>query len=512
MLTIFISFFIKIVLCQKENIFFSSNTPESRILQTTYQIESSISQIYGNSSQLNYYYINLYLGEKKEKQSLILDTGSQLTAIPCKPLCDKCGKHLNSYYTLKNNTQILSCNDNRCSQLKHDTCSSSNDQCSFNISYGEGSYLKGVFFEDLISFGDGYNQKGQPYKIPVGCVTEESKQFTTQSVDGIMGLSNTDTSIVSFLHKEKMIPHNIFSLCFSRDKGYFTLGEINSTFHIENISYVPFKQSDKYKIGMKELIVNNQKVTINYDAVLDSGTTLSYFPKQLNEEISKMIVKNCQNPLFCNDNYINPSLGLCFKLKDNKLKQDLLSVMPNLTFSLNDKVNYTLMAEDYYFEIMQNSKLEICVGFLSWNNNEILLGGNFMHNHDIIFNKESKKIGFARSLCSNESLEKNISNLKIDCASNNTLLENIKEYLSLLMFILLFIAISLGTAIYFLQRGREFLCYKFKYGNINGTFQGKVGSMDEIKLDKEENKEENKPSLPGKDDFEVSIDIGKNSK
>ena len=36
--------------------------------------------------------------------------------------------------------------------------------------------------------------------------------------------------------------------------------------------------------------------------------------------------------------------------------------------------------------------------------------------------------------------------------------------------------------------------------------------MDEIKLDKEENKEENKPSLPGKDDFEVSIDIGKNSK
>lgn len=512
MLTIFISFFFKIVLCQNDNIFFSLNTPESRILQTTYQIESSITQIYGNSSQLNYYYINLYLGDNKEKQSLILDTGSQLTAIPCKPLCDKCGKHLNSYYTLKNDTQILSCGDNRCSQLNHKTCSSSNEQCSFNISYGEGSYLDGVFFEDLVSFGDGYNKKGQPYKIPIGCIKEESKQFSTQSADGIMGLSNTDTSIVSFLYKEKMIPHNIFSLCFSRDNGYFTLGEINKTFHLENITYIPFENGDKYKVGMKELIINNQTIKINSKAIIDSGTTLSFFPKAINEEISSIIIQNCKNPLFCNDNYINPSLGLCFKLKDIKLKQDLLNIIPNLTFSFNDKVNYTLMAEDYYFEIVQNNKVEICIGFLPWSNNEILLGGNFMHNHDIIFNKESKEIGFARSLCSYDTLGKNNSNLKIDCTSNNTMLEKIKDCLSLLMFILLFIAISLGTAIYFLQRGREFLCYKFKYGDINGTFQGKVDNMDEIKLDKDEHNNEKKPSIPSKDDFEVSVKLDKNSK
>ncbi len=54
--------------------------------------------IYGNTSALNYYYVNIYVGTPSKRQAVIIDTGSLLTTIPCAPFCESCGKHINSYY------------------------------------------------------------------------------------------------------------------------------------------------------------------------------------------------------------------------------------------------------------------------------------------------------------------------------------------------------------------------------------------------------------------------------
>ena len=61
---------------------------------------NQFSQIYGNSSSLNYYFVNLYIGNPPKRQAVIIDTGSHLTSVPCMPLCESCGKHLNSYYKI----------------------------------------------------------------------------------------------------------------------------------------------------------------------------------------------------------------------------------------------------------------------------------------------------------------------------------------------------------------------------------------------------------------------------
>ena len=45
-------------------------------------IFSQALQMYGSSS-LGYYYINVYIGSPPQLQTLILDTGSWLTAFPC---------------------------------------------------------------------------------------------------------------------------------------------------------------------------------------------------------------------------------------------------------------------------------------------------------------------------------------------------------------------------------------------------------------------------------------------
>lgn len=56
------------------------------------------------SSRLGYYVINIILGSQKLKQSLIIDTGSHMTIIPCVP-CQDCGKnHTYMFYDPKKST------------------------------------------------------------------------------------------------------------------------------------------------------------------------------------------------------------------------------------------------------------------------------------------------------------------------------------------------------------------------------------------------------------------------
>jgi hypothetical protein len=63
--------------------------------------------IYGNTSILNYYYVNIYIGNPQKRQAVIIDTGSLLTTIPCVPFCESCGVHINSYYNFTGITILI---------------------------------------------------------------------------------------------------------------------------------------------------------------------------------------------------------------------------------------------------------------------------------------------------------------------------------------------------------------------------------------------------------------------
>jgi hypothetical protein len=60
--------------------------------------------LYGNSTDLQYFFVDVFIGSNREKQSLIVDTGSSIAAVPCKNHCSvqsgksTCGSHLNPYY------------------------------------------------------------------------------------------------------------------------------------------------------------------------------------------------------------------------------------------------------------------------------------------------------------------------------------------------------------------------------------------------------------------------------
>lgn len=95
---------------------------------------SIMTDLYGDSDYLNYYYVEVYLGKKEEKTTLIVDTGSSLMCLTCSSTCTHCGKHENPHFQSDKSEsfRILSCEDSQCSPFKnYKSCNK--DKCAFSI-------------------------------------------------------------------------------------------------------------------------------------------------------------------------------------------------------------------------------------------------------------------------------------------------------------------------------------------------------------------------------------------
>jgi hypothetical protein len=267
---------------------------EDPIIRKT--LEQSI--IYGDINELNYYYINLYLGKNKKKQSFLLDTGSGITSIPCQPYYNQCGQHANSYIYINQN-QIILCNNEKCSSVES-SCDKNikkeDNYCSFEIHYSEKSVIKGIFFNELINFTKKDLINFDKY-IPIGCTIYEDNLFYTQKVDGIMGLCNNGNNFINILYKYGVINNNIFSLCFGDKGGYTSIDKIETKYHKEKISYINIdKENNYYNIYINKINIknNNRSIVafdnITYSAILDSGLTLTNMPKNIANDIIILLI------------------------------------------------------------------------------------------------------------------------------------------------------------------------------------------------------------------------------
>ena len=95
----------------------------------------------GNAT-LGYYYIDAYIGTPPQKQALILDTGSNLTILPCKG-CKECRNHINPMFDGSKSSTFkkLKTGDHfvgwKCPFF------STAGECGFTQGYTEGSMYKG---------------------------------------------------------------------------------------------------------------------------------------------------------------------------------------------------------------------------------------------------------------------------------------------------------------------------------------------------------------------------------
>ena len=366
-----------------------------------------LEQAYGDSYDYYYYYATLYLGPKKKPQTFILDTGSPTTTAPCSK-CTSCGKHINKPYEFNDDSRLIKCYTEECNSV-NSHCS--NYQCSFSISYSEGSSLEGFFNMQDIYFENINNSpsiSNKFFTLPIGCTTKETHLFLTQSADGIMGLNNSGKSFVSLLFRNKVISKEVFSLCFGQNDGYFSIGEIDTKFHKNNISYVPMIWGhNNFYIKLFDMKVGEKKIsTKNFQIFIDSGTTISYFPNDIFDNILKSFNSHCERKGYnCGKFSDVEHIGKCGLFKSKKEREEALNkYWPNITLFL-EGYDYILTPNDYFFDLNDNEKIGACLGFEGESTSKITLGGTFMHGHDIIFDKDNQMIGFVEADCNRGGVE-----------------------------------------------------------------------------------------------------------
>lgn len=184
---------------------------------------------------------------------------------------------------------------------------------------------------------------------------------------------------------------------------------------------------------------------------------MTYLPSSIYKDLEKAVSSFCSAPNRCMGAVKNANVGLCYKLNQNINLVQFIESMPTFKFLFEGGVIYYLKPDSYTFNYSDfNSKSDenvYCTGITSWDKNEILLGTTWMHNHDIIFDLQHNKIGFAASGCTGGQISVVRDKIIIEKSSS--------RFYEIIIFVIVvafsIIVIFLILALRKIRRGEQFL-------------------------------------------------------
>ena len=341
------------------------------------------------SSEDNLYYIQLYLDEIKTTKKFYLDTTLQSI----------------SYY---------------CDNTTYKEKCENDDECFINTKILINNIINNNIFEE-ISFNTDIEYK------------KTQNNYLKKEMDGALGLNNGNNTILEILYNLNLIDEKIFSICFSENFGYFGLGKmirIDKYMEIgEEINFLDILSSDDnlFKLKINYIKINSVKIEQELLSIIDTSKYGSFFPKKLYDQIIIYLLLN-------NNNLKQDSeLGYC-KLINKNEKQNFYDIFPDIILNFGNYI-FTWKPKNYFREHYngdKNDEINLCLSFSELNNDEdndiIILGTDFMLDHEIVFNKNDQKIAFINTDCeklvfqndtnTNETIKNSLNN-NSDNLTNN---------------------------------------------------------------------------------------------
>lgn len=414
-------FIINISLFQLEEININSQTklrvlkPRPAPKEEPKQNTKILQTLYSDSYSKNYY-TTLFLTDKKIKQTYLIDTGIATMTSPC-TTCEKCGSQKKNFYEFPNQKAIneLKCGHNTCKMLPANSCwvkekNIDKKSCSFYAQKPNGDGLRGYYLSNNVYFEQ--DQK-KAYSLPLGCTIGEDGKYKLMNIDGVMGLNNNDNSFSSLLFNSKVINKNIFSLCFGLEGGYMSLGEIDTTYHAsKTINYVPLIKNSNFVININSFLIGNkEKIGNNIVGMIDTGSPITYLPKNINNKLFDEFTKFCKDKKGnnkCGNFQIEGQIGYCAPFVDRELLiKTVKENWPVITLELGKNIEYIWNPINYYYYIREKKVHKACLGFNSYISDNIILGSNFMHGYDMILDREKQLLGFVQADCSRKEIISN---------------------------------------------------------------------------------------------------------
>jgi hypothetical protein len=393
------------------------------------------------------YYVDLYLGSPPQRQTVLVDTGSENIAIPCLG-CQDCGNgHTDRPFDPSFSASFRKLN---CSDCLRGKCSINGDTCEVGSSYVEGSSWSGFEVQDYVYAGGHHDQaldiyqdvndnddtfsgtdpkNAAKYLFPLKftCMEKNEGEFKKQKADGIMGLNMKSASFWMQMWNTGTLVKKQFSICLrrypfssllkqDRPVGIMTLGgtdaRLNKSpmvfmdmahhhrgrdgFYHVHISKIYLSPEGGQRLGGSEpdinftnaiLLEDDKSIMNKQGVVIDSGTTDTILAKDL-------------KPAF--DRAWQAITGTSFPDQYIDIPANQLKTWPTVIFQFKSSTsNNTLIA----FPPSSYMSLDFSTGRYKptlWFHDKYgtsILGSNFMRSHNVLFDIENRRIGMAESDC-----------------------------------------------------------------------------------------------------------------
>lgn len=410
------------------------------------------------SQGIGTHYATVWVGTPSQPQTLIVDTGSHLTAFPCDP-CQDCGVgyHSDKYFSPRLSSTF---EWNTCAECS-DSARCSDNQCSLRQSYAEGSSWNAVEGRDLFFVGFNHPSKIQMdskhydaskldkdfgINFIFGCQNHLTGLFIQQLADGIMGMGVSDAILPVQMMKQGVLEHSLFSMCFRRDvrhdkdgitAGVLTLGGINPILQKSPMVYARMGtgRNGWYDVRIKKILLRKgggesarnffldreenlfvfaDDTNILNGVIVDSGTTDTYFPSSLSrafkstfKSITGYEISNQAMHLTAEEVLKLPTILVVMESFDGESS----TLDPETTVGLAGKIISPSTPQDvilaipasHYMEYSPSSNTFTPRVYFTERSGGVL-GANSMMGHDIVFDAENKRVGFAESDCNYDEL------------------------------------------------------------------------------------------------------------
>jgi len=343
-------------------------------------------RLYGNLHALASYHVDVLVGTPGQMQSVIVDTGSAMTAFPCTECGSNCGTHIDPPFDPQRSSTFrwVNCNEPNCRQ-----CVSNSVHCMYSVQYVEGSGISGKFFQDVLHLGHAARGNSRA-PVWLGCHLRETNLFLRQDPSGIMGLGEDNWDVLTALMGGPL-ERQIIALCLSNDGGAISIGGVNQSWTPIDAPLQSVPYGMHYSVSVTGAVMRTSTGTDIPLAALagrfavDSGTTFTYFTAAQAAALRSAVQRACG--LGACGNAVAAS-SQCWRATEGDL-----ALFPELHVAMG-QATYIWHARGYLAS--QHAGLW-CYTFHG--DPPLTLGASFLRHHLVVFDRDERKLKFAPSRC-----------------------------------------------------------------------------------------------------------------